>query len=50
VANSGIDELADTGSAQPAEEVGRILHAVVGLERCLRASIPPNMRWWNDEV
>ncbi|CAE7193532.1 unnamed protein product [Symbiodinium sp. CCMP2456] len=49
VANSGIDELADTGSAQPAEEVGRILHAVVGLERCLRASIPPNMRWWNDE-
>eukprot|EP00439_Symbiodinium_sp_Y106_P018502 s4939_g2.t1 len=33
----------------PASDVGRILHAIVGLERCLRASIPQNMRWWNDE-
>ena len=30
--------LALAGHSKPVEEVGRILHAIVGLERCLRAA------------
>jgi len=40
----------ETGADHPFDEAGRILHSIVGLERSLRASIPPDMRWWNDEV
>lgn len=40
----------EPGEDHPFEEAGRIFHSIVGLERCLRASIPPDMRWWNDEV
>lgn len=40
----------ETGDDHPFDEAGRMLHSIVGLERALRASIPPDMRWWNDEV
>eukprot|EP00435_Cladocopium_sp_Y103_P005939 s3132_g1.t3 len=39
----------ETGDDHPFDEAGRMLHSIVGLERALRASIPPDMRWWNDE-
>lgn len=28
---------------------GFLLRAAVGIERTLRGSVPPGMRWWNDE-
>jgi len=31
------------------QTIGRLLRSAVGLQRCLSASIPEGMRWWNDE-
>mmetsp|Transcript_29138 Transcript_29138/g.39360 ORF Transcript_29138/g.39360 Transcript_29138/m.39360 type:complete len:163 (+) Transcript_29138:1-489(+) len=36
-------------AAKAQRRAGRMLRSTVGLERCLRASIPQGMRWWNDE-
>lgn len=38
---SGLD-----GSRQ---NIGRILRSTIGLQRVLAASVPKDMRWWNDE-
>jgi len=49
------DELQPGDAETPTENVpnpqtiGRLLRSAVGLQRSLSASIPEDMRWWNDE-